>query len=144
MLNFQPPMSEKYQKIFQLFSRQPGNTVNKELIPNLLRQAGYTITNEEADSIIASIIEDEVDIDKFIEIAESTKNIPVNVNMIRAAFHLYDREKTGYINVGLFKNLLQEEHDRLDDLEVDEIVRFMNPDSDGRINYEAWLKTIGK
>lgn len=132
-----------YTKIFQISSQQTTNTVKNEIIPNLLRQAGHTLTDEEGYKIIARFKDEDVSLEQFLEIADDMKKNVVNVEKIRAAFRLYDCDDIGFINVGTLKALLRDECNELDDLEIEEIVRIANPDGDGRINYEALLKTLG-
>lgn len=81
----------------------------------------------------------DVTIEKFLDIEKEIKT--VNVGKIRAAFRLHDRDNMGYINVGMLKLILQSDPNELDDLEIEEIVSAMNPDGDGKINYEDFLNS---
>lgn len=129
----------KYSKIFQIFSQQSTNTVNREMIPNLLRQAGHTLLEKEAQMIVMKFKEENVTMEQFIALANELKFNAVNMEKIKAAFRLFDYDNVGYIDVRTLKVILQDE---FDELEVEEIVRAMNPDDDGRINYTSVLKML--
>lgn len=124
-----------YTEIFNFFAKST-NTVNIEIVPNLHRQAGHILTERDCREIIA-YNKPEVTYKEFLEIAESVKKI--SKEKLRKAFLSFDTEKTGYVNVGVLKNILRDE---MEDLEIEEVVGMMNPDCDGRINYEMFLGKI--
>lgn len=133
---------DKYNKIFQIFSQQPKNTVNREIVHNLLRQAGYTITDQQNQKLLTKFKEEDVTFEQFIEVAESLDTNIINDESIMAAFKLFDYDNVGFINVGTLKIILQEDGNELDELEIEEIIRLADPDRDGRIDYAAFMKMM--
>ncbi|TBT99745.1 hypothetical protein CWI36_1863p0010 [Hamiltosporidium magnivora] len=57
------------------------------------------------------------------------------------SFRAFDTEKTGFINVCQLKSILCEGSERLSEEEIEELLQILNPDSDGRINYEYSVNT---
>lgn len=55
------------------------------------------------------------------------------------AFKVFDKEDSGYIAVGEIKYILTQLGERMDDGEVEELLKMANVGSDGQVNYEVCI-----
>ncbi|WAR19418.1 CALM-like protein [Mya arenaria] len=58
------------------------------------------------------------------------------------AFQQYDREGTGYIDVKHLRHVLVNLGEKMEEKEVDELIREAKPDSDGQLNYTSLTQLL--
>jgi calmodulin len=56
---------------------------------------------------------------------------------IREAFKVFDRDGNGYVNAAELKHVMTNLGEKLTDAEVDEMIREIDVEGDGQINYEG-------
>ena len=56
---------------------------------------------------------------------------------IREAFRVFDRDGNGYISAAELKHVMTNLGEKLTDDEVDEMIREIDLDADGQVNYEG-------
>ena len=58
------------------------------------------------------------------------------------AFHMFDRNKDGYVDAKELKSLLTTMGERLTDAELAEFMREADMDGDAKLNYEEFVKMM--
>ena len=56
---------------------------------------------------------------------------------IKEAFRVFDRDNTGFISAAELKHVLTNIGEKLSDKEVDELIREIDVDRNGQVNYEG-------
>ena len=60
---------------------------------------------------------------------------------IREAFRVFDRDGNGYISAVELRHVMTNLGEKLTDDEVDELIREIDVDNDGQVNYEGTTTT---
>ncbi|CCF55879.1 hypothetical protein KAFR_0A04440 [Kazachstania africana CBS 2517] len=133
--------------IFTLFDKKGQGSISKEQFGDYLRAIGYNPTNEQVKNILASHSSDQLSLDEINEI------VSLNINELEAttqyksddfikAFQIFDKENTGKVTVGDLRYMLTGLGEKLSDEEVDELLKGVEVDSDGGIDYKKFIDDI--
>ncbi|KAK8629020.1 hypothetical protein V6N13_077879 [Hibiscus sabdariffa] len=71
--------------------------------------------------------------------ARETKDIGLGEGLVEA-FREFDKDQNGFVSVAEFRRTLTDIDGKLTDDEVDEMIREIDSDVDGQINYEEFVK----
>lgn len=75
---------------------------------------------------------------EFEAFLKEIENIDVDPESeLRAAFGIFDKDKSGKINAAELRSVLTTTGEKLTDEEVDEMIKLGDIDGDGEINYEG-------
>ncbi|SCW00530.1 LAFE_0C06216g1_1 [Lachancea fermentati] len=140
-------MSDKTQKdIFTLFDRQAKGTISKQQLGDYLRAIGYNPTNALVEQVgegagdELSLQEVGSLVSKHQEALEKTTQGKVE-DFIKA-FQVFDKENTGKVSVGDIRYMLTGLGERLSDAEVDELLKGVEVDADGGIDYRKFIEDV--
>ncbi|KAH3903392.1 probable Myosin light chain 1 [Saccharomycodes ludwigii] len=143
--------NKTYKDIFTLFDKKAQGTIPVTQLGDFLRAIGYNPTN----SLVSDLIKKNFtntndislnDIDNLITsnkaVLESTTNASVD-DFIKA-FQVFDKENTGKISIGDLKYMLTGLGERLNEDEVDELLKGVESTDDGMIEYRSFIDDILK
>lgn len=140
--------TKTYQDIFTLFDKKNEGSITKEKVGDYLRAIGYNPSEQQIKSIIASSNnQDSYSFDSLNQIIDENNDIlqsTINksVKDFVKAFRIFDTNQTGKIAVGDLKYMLTSLGEKLSNEEFDEIIKGVNVDDNGMINYEEFIKEI--
>ena len=78
-----------------------------------------------------------IDFDEFV--AVMNEFMPADdSDQIRQAFSMMDRDGSGKISAAELKQVMRSIGERLTDDDIDEIIREIDMDGDGEVDYEGW------
>ncbi|CAI4061714.1 hypothetical protein SKDZ_07G1520 [Saccharomyces kudriavzevii ZP591] len=137
--------------IFTLFDKKGQGSIAKDLLGDYLRAIGYNPTNQ--------LVQDILNADSSLRDASSltldqiTSLIEVNEKELDAttraktedfikAFQVFDKESTGKVSVGDLRYMLTGLGEKLTDAEVDELLKGVEVDSDGEIDYKKFIEDV--
>ena len=135
------------KEIFGLYDKLGNGTVPSKDLGEVLRAVGQNPTKKELDEIRAKI---DPKGDKPIPFAEYLK-IQNRPDAFKAhgteeefvqGFAVFDRDGNGLISAGELRYVLTSLGEKLTDRDVDELLRGVETDKDGFINYSEFVKTI--
>ena len=114
------------------------------MVKEILTLLGHEVNDDELEEVMEEFDEDDngtIEFPEFIKLAEEFVEPEVEYNEakreLREIFMMYDRDQKGYIPVADFKSILKElEHD-LPDTEADQIVKELDMDGSGTIDFEG-------
>lgn len=134
--------------IFTLFDKKGQGSISKQLFGDYLRAIGYNPTNQLTDQILSQgNAPDQLTLDEIsgmIKQNEAELNATTNgkVEDFIKAFQVFDKENTGKVSVGDIRYMLTSLGERLSDEEVDELLKGVEVDSDGGVDYRKFIEDI--
>lgn len=139
-------MSKISKDIFTLFDKQAKGTIGKQQVGDYLRAIGYNPTNALVEEIVANSGEELSlsDLEKLVgeneeKLEQTTEG---KVEDFVKAFQVFDKDNTGKVSPGDIRYLLTGLGERLSDEEVDELMKGVEVDSDGMIDYRKFVEDV--
>ncbi|SCU81234.1 LAFA_0C03488g1_1 [Lachancea sp. 'fantastica'] len=140
-------MSEKTQKdIFTLFDKQARGKISKQQLGDYLRAIGFNPTNALVEEVGADA-PDALTLDEITTLVSKhrealDKTTKAQVEDFIKAFQVFDKENEGKVSVGDIRYMLTGLGERLSDAEVDELLKGVEVDADGGVDYRKFIEDI--
>lgn len=134
--------------IFTLFDKKGQGSISKQLFGDYLRAIGYNPTNQLTEQILSqSNAADQLTLDAISGMikeneTELNATTTAKVEDFIKAFQVFDKENTGKVSVGDIRYMLTSLGERLSDEEVDELLKGVEVDSDGGVDYRKFIEDI--
>lgn len=134
--------------IFTLFDKKGQGSISKQLFGDYLRAIGYNPTNQLTEQILSqSNASDQLTLDAISGMikeneAELNATTTAKVEDFIKAFQVFDKENTGKVSIGDIRYMLTSLGERLSDEEVDELLKGVEVDSDGGVDYRKFIEDI--
>lgn len=140
-------MSQKNNTdIFTLFDKKGQGHIDSALVGDYLRAIGYNPTNQQVTDLTR-------DGSATYSLEQMNQLVHDNQQLLDAttqgkledfikAFQVFDKENTGKVTVGDLRYMLTGLGEKLDDSEVDELLKGVEVDSDGGIEYRKFIEDI--
>ncbi|TBT97492.1 hypothetical protein CWI36_2867p0010, partial [Hamiltosporidium magnivora] len=77
---------ERYRNIFQLYAKQPEETVESALLGSLLRQSGHAVTESLVSSLINYHNKEYMNFEEFYELTQRAKQNEITHNDMLESF----------------------------------------------------------
>ncbi|KAL7418061.1 EF-hand protein [Mrakia frigida] len=138
------PTQDSTKEAFSLFDKKGRGSIGQDQLGDLLRALGQNPTQAEVNSLRSGLGGGEVDYNTFVSILnrpggfEPAGTLPE----FTKAFKVFDKEDSGFIAVGEIKYILTQLGERMEDGEVEELLKMANVTADGQVNYEQFIKTV--
>ncbi|XP_042207366.1 calmodulin-A-like [Homarus americanus] len=150
--NMSKTQLKEFREAFRLFDKDGDGTITKDELGLFMRNLGQFTTEEELDVIL-----DEIDIDgdgtfSFNEFVEIVCNMSGGGERpgedeekeLRDAFKIFDKHGRGYICASDLRAVLQCLGEDLSEEEIEDMIREVDIDGDGRIDFEEFVKALGE
>lgn len=121
-----------------------GNISTKEL-GTVLRALGQKPTEAELSDLISEIDKDNsgtVDFQQFLSILEKKVGESENIDEIREAFRVFDKDGKGTILTAEMKHVMTTLGEKLNDDEIEQFLSEADPKNEGVIHYEDFIKVL--
>lgn len=133
----------EYRAAFHEFDKDGSGTISLKELGMVMRSLGQNPTEQELQDI-----SNEVDIDgnglmdfnEFIVLMARQQSM--GPEELQQAFSIFDRDGNGYIDAKELRYLLTTLGEKLSNNEVDEIIRDVDVDGDGRVNYQEFVTML--
>ncbi|CAG98263.1 Mlc1 [Kluyveromyces lactis] len=139
-------MSRINKDIFTLFDKQAKGSISKAQVGDYLRAIGYNPTNALVEEVVASSGDELTlgDLEKLVKDNEEKleQTTQGKVEDFIKAFQVFDKDNTGKVSPGDIRYLLTGLGERLTDEEVDELMKGIEIDSDGLIDYKKFVEDV--
>ncbi|KAL9932596.1 hypothetical protein V8E36_008713 [Tilletia maclaganii] len=132
-----------HREAFNLFDKRGQGSVPRESLGDLLRAVGQNPTQAEVAELAAGVGK-EVDFNTFLHILNRPngfKPAGTQDEFIRG-FQVFDKEGNGYISVGELRYLLTSLGEKLENEEVDELLKNVQVGTDGNVDYRHFVSVI--
>ncbi|KCV69709.1 calmodulin [Fonticula alba] len=140
---------EESREAFNLYDKLGDGTISVKDLPDLLRAVGQNPLQREVDEICKKIDPSgnkRLTFDEYKAIqnrADGWKAHGSEEEFIQG-FAVFDRDGNGLISAGELRYVLTSLGEKLSDREVDELLRGVELNKDGSLNYEEFVRTIIK
>lgn len=131
------------QEAFTLFDLDGSGAIDLVELGTVMRSLGSNPSQEELQSIVSRVDEDgsgNIEFPEFVLMMANVMQSPQQANTeLREAFHVFDENNSGFISSASLRHIITGMADNLDEDEVEEIVRMVDADGDGRISFQRFL-----
>lgn len=140
--------STNNKDIFTLFDKKAQGSIGRDLVGDYLRAIGYNPTNKQVHELVESQGNGEQFTLEQLEqlIADNQKLLDTTtqgkLEDFVKAFQVFDKENTGKVTVGDLKYMLTGLGEKLSDDEVEELLKGIEVDSEGGIEYRKFIEDI--
>ncbi|KAG0297973.1 hypothetical protein BGZ98_000350 [Dissophora globulifera] len=137
----------EFREGFSLFDRKGNGTIESSSLGDLLRALGQNPTQSQVRDLVAEADPSGTHIisfDTFLKVLmrpDGFKPAGTYQEFING-FKVFDKEGNGYISVGELRYVLTNLGEKLTDGEVDELLKGVEVDKSGKVNYEDFVKMI--
>lgn len=129
---------------FRIFDSDGRGCIQLEMVKEILTLLGHEVNDDELDEVMEEFDEDEngtIEFSEFIKLAEEFVEPEQEYNEakrdLREIFMMYDKDQRGFIPVADFKALLKEVESELPDAEAEQIVKELDTDGSGTIEFDG-------
>ena len=137
--------------IFTLFDKKGQGAIAKDSLGDYLRAIGYNPTNQLVQDILNA--DSSLRDSSTLTLDQITGLIEVNEKELDAttraktedfvkAFQVFDKESTGKVSVGDLRYMLTGLGEKLTDAEVDELLKGVEVDGNGEIDYKKFIEDV--
>ncbi|XP_050536078.1 neo-calmodulin-like [Daktulosphaira vitifoliae] len=143
---------KEFQEAFRLFDKDGDGSITKEELGRVMRSLGQFAREEELETMLQ-----EVDIDgdgafsfqEFVEIVynmggTAEKTADQEEKELRDAFRVFDKHNRGYISASDLRAVLQCLGEDLSEEEIEDMIKEVDVDGDGRIDFYEFVHALGE
>ena len=130
------------KEAFALVDKNSEGKISLKEVPYLLRSLGQNPTENDLDTILGAIDpkkEKKITFEEYLKIQNRPNGWALHGTQEEfvQAFNVFDRDGNGLISGGELRYVLTALGEPLTDRQVDELLRVVEPDKEGMINYEG-------
>nr|XP_023968152.1 calmodulin isoform X1 [Chrysemys picta bellii] len=132
----------EFKEAFSLFDKDGDGTITTSELGSIMRSLGQNPTEAELQDMIGELDPDgsgTIDFPEFLSMMARKMRDTDSEEEIREAFRVFDEDGNGYITL---RHVMTNLGEKLTDEEVDEMIKEANADSDGRVNYEDFVRMM--
>ena len=137
---------EELKEAFRLFDKDGDGTISAEEFGAVMQVLGLTPTAEELEILLDSVDVDRNGVIDFAEFVEVMKGHlwqagegPSGEDELKEAFAVFDKDGNGFISREELRAALLNLGERLDDEELDAMMKAADRDGNGEIDYEEFI-----
>eukprot|EP01114_Cavostelium_apophysatum_P005865 TRINITY_DN1702_c0_g1_i3.p1 TRINITY_DN1702_c0_g1~~TRINITY_DN1702_c0_g1_i3.p1 ORF type:complete len:160 (-),score=21.65 TRINITY_DN1702_c0_g1_i3:121-564(-) len=143
MANLSEEQIAEYKEAFHLFDRDGDGKITTKELGTVLRSVGQNPTEKDLGNLIDPTHSGLIDFDEFTKlvIKQMQQSIASEEEIINA-LRVFDKEHNNTISAAELRHIMSNMGEKLTDEEVDDMLRECDVDSDGKINYVEFVKTL--
>lgn len=133
------------EEAFNLFDRKREGKISVEEIGDVMRTLGVNPSQAELEKKLeeADLKKNgKIDLNEFVELFGDEVAEPDNEEDFIEAFNVFDPDGTGKVNAKELRTMLLSLGEKLSEEETDSILKQVNQDSDGNIDYQEFVKIM--
>ena len=131
-----------FKKAFSLFDEDGNGSITTEELRTVKRSFGQNHTEEEIEEMINEFDADgngTIDFTEFLKMMAPKAKETNSEGDIRATFQVFDKDGNGFISPAELRYVMTNIGNQLTIAEVDELIREVDCDGDGQVNYEEFI-----
>ncbi|XP_071164327.1 uncharacterized protein [Mytilus edulis] len=136
----------EYREAFNLYDKDHDGVISTHKLGVILRSLGHNPTELEIQEMIDEVDHDRtgsVEFEDFLEVVMSKDLDEEDHELaLKEAFKMFDRDGNGYIDADELRLCMMNLGEKLTLDEVEEMIKEVDVDYDGRMNYEEFVKLM--
>jgi len=113
----------------------------------VIRALGQNPTESEIRAMVNELSSNHsselISFSEFLSMASRYIKSPTDTEEeLREAFRVFDRDGSGFISAAELRHIMTHLGEKLSEEEVNEMMKEADPDGDGQVNYEEFIKVI--
>eukprot|EP00794_Sanderia_malayensis_P015262 gene15262-16837_t len=133
----------EFKEVYKLFDKDGDGVINEKELGVIMSGHGYDIKDEDLTAMIKKgdySGDGTVSFNEFIQLIREGLKLEEKEGEVVEAFRVFDREGNGFINAAEIRRVMTNLGEKLNDEEVDEMIKEADLDGDGQVNYEGGWK----
>ncbi|KAL7643168.1 UNVERIFIED_CONTAM: hypothetical protein RMT77_006458 [Armadillidium vulgare] len=143
---------KEFREAFRFFDKDGDGSIDKQELGRVMRSLGQFATEEELREML-----DEIDIDgdgtfsfnEFVDIVcnvgrPTERSVEDEEKELRDAFRIFDKHGRGYISASDLRAVLRCLGEDLSEEEIEDMIREVDIDGDGRIDFNEFVKALAE
>ncbi|GAB0098507.1 calmodulin [Sergentomyia squamirostris] len=142
-----------FREAFRLFDKDGDGSITKEELGSVMRSLGQFARVEELREMLQEIDRDgdgNVSFEEFVDIMSNMtdpaeeSSTDQEERELRDAFRVFDKHNRGYITASDLRAVLQCLGEDLDEDEIEDMIKEVDRDRDGRIDFYEFVHALGE
>ncbi|EDW74292.1 uncharacterized protein Dwil_GK21454 [Drosophila willistoni] len=144
-VDMSPEDLEHFRDAFALLDRAEDGHVTIQELAMFMRTLGHEPTDAELWTMINEVNMDgsgTMNFEEFLTMMQRKMREPFKEEELRAAFRIFDKANTGYIDKNSLAEVFIAVGEHLNSEEMDEIIREGDFDGDGKLNFDEFVQLL--
>ncbi len=136
---------ERFVEAFSLFDKDGDGTITTKELGTVMRSLGQNPTEADLQDMVNEMDVDRngaIEFSEFLIMIVRKRADTDSEEELREAFKVFDKDGNGYISAAELKHVYTSIGEPMTDSEVEEVIREVDVDGDGQINYEEFEKMM--
>nr|CDS34249.2 calmodulin [Hymenolepis microstoma] len=132
-------------KTFSLFDRNQDGLITTDDLGTVMKSLGVNLSKKELMEMLKEgdfSGDGAIDFKEFVTLAINSVNDAENNEQLLNTFRLFDKDNNGFISPAELRQVLTALGEKLHEGQVEEMIRNIDRDRDGRINYDEFIRLI--
>jgi calmodulin len=133
------------KEIFQTFDKDNDGLILIKELGTIMRALGQNPTEQDIQDINKTYDRDEtgkIEFNDFFHLVQQRMKDPPFEEELIEAFKLSDKENYGIITADEIIHVMSNSGEKLNKEEIDELLRVLDPKSEGQVNYEEFVRMM--
>ena len=137
----------EFKEAFQMYDQNDDGAISIKELSEVMKVLGQILTEPELLDLVTRVVKDEkaetIQFADFLEImAERLRDVDSEEELL-AAFTVFDKDGTGRISVAELRHEMTKlKNPKLNDEEIDELIKEIDIFGDGTVKYDEMVKTL--
>lgn len=144
---------KEFREAFRFFDKDGDGSITKEELGSVMRSLGQFARMEELQEMLLEIDADgdgNVSFEEFVDILSNMTDVNAESSAdqeereLRDAFRVFDKHNRGFITASDLRAVLQCLGEDLDEDEIEDMIKEVDVDGDGRIDFYEFVHALGE
>lgn len=132
----------EFKEAFSLYDKAGEGAIDSKELGTVLRALGQNPSMAELEEMKTELESDSVDFPSFLNlIANKIKDTETEEDLLEA-FRVFDKDMQNTISAAELRHIMTNMGEKLNDEEVDEMLKEADSDGSGKVNYAEFVKTM--
>ena len=135
----------EFKEAFALFDKDGDGTITTKELGTVMRSLGQNPTEAELQDMVNEVDADgsgTIEFPEFLNLMAKKMQDTDSEDELVEAFKVFDKDGNGFISAAELRHVMTNLGEKLNEEEVDEMIREADQDGDGQVNYEEFVKMM--